>query len=53
MKANKIYFFNVIKESLNAMKNGKKNQLKNALGFLDKEDVEEVVKVLKMFKLSY
>lgn len=51
-KAEKIYYFYVIKEAIKIAKK-QKHQMKNAVSFLSDEDANEVLKILKEFKLSY
>jgi hypothetical protein len=51
-KADKIYYFYVIKEAIKIAKK-QKHQMKNAMSFLSDEDANEVIKILKEFKLSF
>ena len=49
-KAEKIYFYYIIKEIIKLSKK-QKHQVNNALSFLSEEDVQEIIKILKEFKL--
>lgn len=52
LKANREYYFNVMKEILKVVKK-QKHQLKNAIGLLNDPDANEVIGIMKDFKLTY
>lgn len=51
-KANREYYFNVIKEILKVVKK-QKHQFKNAVGLLNEQDASEVINIMKDFKVTY
>lgn len=53
MKANKVNFYYLLKECIKKVKK-KKNNLSNALNMIhEEEDIAEILKVLKEFKIKH
>lgn len=52
LKANQEYYLNVVREVLKVTKK-QKHQLKNAIGLLNEADGQQIINMLKEFKLTY